>query len=91
VGQRGVSWARWVREAGVGLVFLPAYSPELNPVARVFCELRCCVAGVVYETIEAKMAAVEGALEGLLGSSGGVLRLVGWERVREALEGLLCD
>jgi len=87
----GCHRARCVREAGVGLVFLPAYSPESNPVERVFCELRRCVEGVLYETIEAKMAAVEGALVALSGSSGSGARLVGWDWIREALEGLPSD
>ena len=84
-------WLRdWyeVREVGVELVYLPAYSPELNPVERVFCEVRRCVEGVVYGSLEAKMAAVEGALEGL---RDGMVRLVGWDWIREALKGLPCD
>jgi len=58
----------------VGVSILPAYSPELNPVERVFCELRRCVEGVVYGSLEAKMAAVAGALGGLC---DGMVRLVG--------------
>lgn len=80
--------AREVREVGVALVYLPAYSPELNPVERVFCEVRRCVEGVVYGSLEAKLAAVEGALGGL---REGMVRLVGWDWIREALEGLPCD
>ena len=76
------------RQFGVALVYLPAYSPELNPVERVFCEVRRCVEGVVYGSLEAKLAAVEGALEGL---RDGMVRLVGWDWIREALEGLPCD
>ena len=72
----------------MALVYLPAYLSELNPVERVFCEVRRCVEGVVYGSLEAKMAAVEGALEGL---RDGMVRLVGWDWIREALEGLPCD
>jgi len=75
--------AREVREVGVALVYLPAYSPELNPVERVFCEVRCCVAGVVYGLLGAQVAAVVGALGGL---REGIVRLVGWDWIREALE-----
>ena len=81
----GCHRARWVRAVGVGLVFLPAYSPELTPVARVCGEARRCVEGVVYGAIEAKVAAVESALEGL---SGHMVRLVGWDWIREALDEL---
>ena len=84
----GCHRARSVRAVGVQLVYLPAYSPELNPVERVFGKLRRCVEGVLYETIEAKMAAVDVALEGLC---DGMVRLVGWDWIREALEGLPSD
>jgi hypothetical protein len=42
----------------------------------------------MYGSLEAKMAAVEGALRGL---SEGMVRLVSWDWIREALEGLPCD
>jgi len=84
----GCHRARGVREVGVQLVYLPAYSPELNPVERVFCEVRRCVEGVLCEPIEAKMAAVDVALGGLC---DGMVRLVGWDWIREALEGLSSD
>jgi len=80
--------AREVREVGVALVYLPAYSPELNPVERVFCEVRRCVAGVVDGVLAAKLGAVAGALGGL---REGMVRLVGWDWIREALAGLPCD
>jgi hypothetical protein len=73
--------AREVWEVGVPLVSLPAYSPELNSVERVFCEVRRYVEGVVYGSLEAKMAAVEGALRGLCDC---MVRLVRWDRIREA-------
>ena len=76
---------------GVGRVVaygLVAALPELNPVERVFCEVRRCVEGVVYGSLEAKLAAVEGAVGGL---REGMVRLVGWDWIREALEGLPCD
>jgi len=80
--------AREVREVGVELVYLPAYWSELNLVARVFCAVRCCVAGVVYGLLAAQVAAVAGALGGL---REGMVRLVGWDWIREALAGLPCD
>ena len=56
--------ARAVREVGVVLVYLPAYSPELNPVERVLCAVGRCVAGVVDGLLAAKLGAVAGALGG---------------------------
>ena len=84
----GFHRARAVREVGVALVYLPAYSPELNPVERVFCAVGCCVAGVVDGVLAAKLAAVAGALGGL---RDGMVRLVGWDWMWEALAGLPCD
>ena len=80
--------AREVQEMGVALVYLPAYSPELNPVARVLCAVGRCVAGVVDGLLAAKMGAVAGAFGGL---RDGMVRLVGWDWIREALAGLPCD
>ena len=77
-----------MRGVGVALVYLPACWSELNPVARVLCAVGRCVEGVVYGSLEAKQAAVEGALGGL---REGMVRLVGWDWIREALEGLPCD
>ena len=80
--------ARAVREVGVALVYLVAYRSELTFVARVCCAVRCCVEGVVYGSLEAKLAAVAGALGGLC---DGMVRVVGWDWIREALAGLPCD
>jgi len=54
----------------------------------VLCAVGRCVAGMVDGLLAAKMAAVAGALEVL---RDGMVRLVGWDWIREALEGLLCD
>jgi transposase len=54
--------ARLTREAGLPLVNLPPYSPELNPDERVIEDLRRVAAGQVYGAIERKMAAVEARL-----------------------------
>ena len=70
------------------MVYLPAYWSELNPVARVLCAVGRCVAGMVDVLLAAKTGAVAGALGGL---RDGMVRLVGWDWIREALEGLLCD
>ncbi len=76
------------REVGVALVYLPACWSELTSVARVLCAVGRCVAGVVDGVLAAKLGAVAGALGGL---RDGMVRLVGWDWIREALEGLPCD
>ena len=47
------------------MVYLPAYWSELKLVARGCCEVRCCVAGMVYGLLAAQVAAVAGALGGV--------------------------
>jgi hypothetical protein len=80
--------ARAVQEVGVALVYLPACLSELTSVARVLCAVGRCVAGVVDGLLAAKLGAVAGALGGLC---DGMVRLVGWDWIREALAGLPCD
>jgi len=77
-----------VREVGVALVYLPAYWSELTSVVGVLCAVGRCVADVVDGLLAAKLAAVAGALGRL---RDGMVRLVGWDWIREALAGLPCD
>ena len=80
--------AAWCREVlGVELSERPMRR-VVEQLARVLCAVRRCVAGVVYGSLEAKLAAVAGALGGW---REGMVRLVGWDWIREALEGLPCD
>jgi len=94
-GVEGIVWDRapghraiLVGEAGVKRVFLPPYSPELNPIERMFEELRKEVEGRVYGRLEAKQRAVEEVLWTWKRDPGRVKQLIGWswivEQVREA-------
>lgn len=80
--------AKAVRTVGLPLVGLPPYSPELNPAERVFEELRRSVEGVVYGTVEAKMAAVERTLNALVQDQEALKRLAGWSWIHQALQTL---
>ena len=53
-------------------VFLPSYSPELNPAERIFLEIRRCVEGLVYSSLVEKKMVVE---RWLLGFAGDVFHL----------------
>ncbi len=77
-----------VPEAGLSLVFLPPHSPELNPAERLLEEVRGHVEGYLYDTIEAKVEAVEAFLSELAKDTGRVRRLVGWDWIVEALGSL---
>jgi len=95
-GVKGIIWdrapshrSRLVKEVGVHLVSLPAYSPELNPAERVFQEIRRAVEGIVYDgEIEKKVEAVEAFLNGLAADPERVRRLAGWSWIQEALSEL---
>ncbi len=69
-------------------VFLPSYSPELDPAERIFEEVRRRVEGRVYDSIEDKQAEVESYLRQLSVDRERVKRLCGWEWVRKALDRL---
>jgi hypothetical protein len=80
--------AKSLRELPTKRVFLPSYSPELNPAERIFEEVRRRVEGRAYESIGAKQAEAESYLRELGADRERVKRLCGWEWMREALEQL---
>ena len=77
--------ARVVREVGLPLITQPAAAPELNPVERVFQELRRAAEGLVYATLEEKVAAVERELAALAADPDRVQRLAGWAWITATL------
>jgi hypothetical protein len=77
--------AKLVRDVGVTLLTQPAAAPELNPVERIFQELRRAVEGLVYATLEEKVAAVARALMALAADPARLKRLIGWEWIAESL------
>lgn len=77
--------SRHVREVGLTLITQPAAAPELNPVERVFQELRRAVEGLVYATLEEKMAVVERELLALATDPARLRRLTGWAWITETL------
>ena len=77
--------ARLVRAAGPPLVALPAAAPELNPAERVFQELRRAVEGLVYATLDDKVAAVERELAALAADPARLRSLAGWGWIADNL------
>lgn len=69
-------------------VFLPPYSPELNPVERVFEELRRWVEGRVDADLDAKQAVADASLQALATDPARVRRLCGWHWLHATLERL---
>jgi transposase len=70
------------------LVFLPSYSPELNPAERIFEEVRRRVEGKVYESLREKREEAESYLKELAADPERVKSLCGWGWLRESLESL---
>ena len=73
---------------GVKTIVQPPYSPESNPVERVFEEVRRWVEGRIYGSIEEKVAAVNACLSGLESDPERVKSLVGWEWIKRNVQGL---
>lgn len=69
---------------GISSIVQPPYSPELNPVERVFEEVRRWTDGIVYKSIEEKMAAVDAFLLELASDPSLVKSLCGWKWITEA-------
>ena len=69
-------------------IYLPPYSPELNPVERILEELRRRVEGRVYADLDAKQVVVEGYLQELAADPARVQRLCGWDWLVAALDHL---
>ena len=80
--------AKSLDELETSRVFLPSYSPELNPAERVFEEVRSRVEGKIYESLRKKREEAEIYLKELAANHERVKSLCGWEWLRESLESL---
>jgi hypothetical protein len=76
------------QEVGFPLVQQPAYAPELDPVERLFEELRRVVEGKVYDAMAAKVAAIEAELREWDADPDRVRRLVSWPWIMDTLNQL---
>ena len=59
---KGKAVARAIRAAGARLVFLPPYSPDLNPIEQVFAKLKGALRKAQARTIDAVMEQIARAL-----------------------------
>lgn len=80
--------AKSLAEIGTARVFLPSYSPELNPAERVFEEVRSRVEGETYESLHDKRREAESYLEELAADPERVKSLCGWGWLRASLGSL---
>jgi hypothetical protein len=92
-GVKAVVWdsagshkAKLVRAVGVPLVYLPPYSPELNPAERVIEAIRAQVEGRVWASLEEKCQRAEAFLRELAAEPLRVLSLAGWDWIQDACQ-----
>lgn len=76
---------------GFARIFLPSYSPELNPPERIFEEIRREIEGKVYPSLIAKQHAIEQFLRRLRADKSRLRRLVGWDWIRQTYDQLPDD
>lgn len=64
---------------GLIVLFLPPYSPELNPAERFFEELRKATANRIWKTVEEQERAIEEKLNALANDVEEMKQLLGYE------------
>lgn len=64
---------------GLIVLFLPPYSPELNPAERFFEELRKATANTIFKTIEEQETVIETRLKALTDDIPAMKQLLGYE------------
>ena len=55
---KGKAVRRFIRSAGAKLIFLPKYSPDLNPIEQVFAKLKHLLRKAAARTLDALCAAI---------------------------------
>ena len=60
---KGLTIRRAIRAAGAKLIFLPPYSPDLNPIEQVFSKLKTLLRKANARTIEAVCDAIKTLLD----------------------------
>lgn len=84
----GAHTAKLLADLPLARVRLPPYSPELNPVERVFEEIRRRSEGRTYETLAEKQAIVDAYLTELAADPDRVKQLCGWAWLVDSLNSL---
>src|SRR3989344_4981305 len=73
---------------GLIVLFLPPYSPELNPAERFFEELRKATANQIFKSIEEQEKAIEEKLNTLSDNIEDMKRLTGYEWILKQCSGV---
>jgi len=74
----------WVRDIpGLTLIYLPPYSPQLNPPERFFEEIRRATANQVFETIDDIDATIENAVREWSGDTKAMKQLLCYDWIEK--------
>ena len=73
---------------GLIVLFLPPYSPELNPTERFFEELRKATANQIFKTIKDQEVVIERKLNELTSDTTGMKQLLGYDWILEQCLGV---
>lgn len=69
-------------------IFLPPYSPELNPAERIFEEVRREIEGFVYPSLQAKQDRIHQFLRRLRADKQRLASLVAWDWIADVFNQL---
>lgn len=70
----------------ITFVFLPPYSPELNPTERFFEEIRKSTANMIFKDLDEQEKVIEEAVKKLSLDENKMKQLIGYEWIREQME-----
>ena len=73
---------------GITVVFLPPYSPELNPPERFFEEIRRATCNVIFESMEKLEDTIASAVNTWSENTEAMRQLLGYAWIREQCEGV---
>jgi transposase len=73
---------------GLIIIFLPPYSPQLNPCERFFEELRKSTANQIFKGIEEQERAIEKKLNALADNLPAMKQLLGYEWILKQCSGV---
>ena len=62
--KRGAKADRTTKAAGVSVFYLPAFSPDLNPIEQVFAKLKTLLRAIAARTKEALWSTIGQLLDG---------------------------
>lgn len=69
-------------------IFLPPYSPELNPAERFFEEIRKSTANQIFKTLGDQEEVIAGAVKTLSADAERMRQLIGYEWIKRQWEGV---